>query len=90
MIKTVRVSDKGQIAIPQSIRASMGIKKGDELLIVQVEGKMMIQKANYVEEELKDDFGDLLRLSESSYREIWDNKEDEIWATYLKKGKKCK
>ena len=32
-IKTVKVSDKGQIAIPQSIRENMGIEKGDELIL---------------------------------------------------------
>ena len=32
--KTVRVSDKGQVAIPIEIRRAMGLKKGSELLIL--------------------------------------------------------
>jgi len=34
-IKTVKVSEKGQIAIPKDIRIDIDIEKGDELIIVQ-------------------------------------------------------
>ncbi len=32
---TVKVSDKGQIAIPVELRNDLGIKRGDQLLIVR-------------------------------------------------------
>ena len=44
MMKTVRVSEKGQIAIPQSIRKVMGIQQGDDLVIFELDGKLLLQK----------------------------------------------
>jgi len=84
-IKTVRVSDKGQIAIPRAIRENMGIEKGDELIMLQIDGKIMLERSQNIVKEIKDDFKDLLKLSESSLKKVWDNKEDEIWNRYLKK-----
>jgi len=83
MIKTVRVSDKGQIAIPQTLRENLGIVKGDDLTLFQIEGKILIEKAQKTEEKIKDDFKDILKFSEDSLKEVWDNQEDEIWNTYL-------
>ena len=34
---------------------------------------------------MTDDFSDLDKLQQESLKEIWDNKSDEIWETYLKK-----
>lgn len=84
-IKTVKVSEKGQIAIPQSIREQIGIVKGDELILVRVDGKILLEKANKVSEKMQDDFSDILKFSEDSLKEIWDNEEDNIWSTYLEK-----
>ncbi|MDP2906783.1 MAG: AbrB/MazE/SpoVT family DNA-binding domain-containing protein [Nanoarchaeota archaeon] len=85
IVKTVKVSDKGQIAIPQEIREEAGIKKGEELIIVQDNGTILLEKATKVAARMKDDFKDLLRFSEQSLRKVWNNKEDDIWNEYLKK-----
>jgi len=84
-IKTVRVSEKGQIAIPISMRENIGIEQGDELLLVETEGKILVEKANKVSQSMKDDFEDILKYNEDSLKEVWDNKEDDIWASYLRK-----
>ena len=84
MIKTVKVSEKGQIAIPQSIREQLGICRGDNLIMIQSEGKILLQKSLIAEQKLKDDFKDILNFSENSLKKIWNNKEDEIWRKYLK------
>jgi AbrB family looped-hinge helix DNA binding protein len=84
MIKTIRVSEKGQIAIPQIIREQMGIEQGDELVLLQIEGRILLEKAQKTEEKLLDNFKDILKFSEQSLTEVWDNKEDEIWSQYLK------
>lgn len=83
--KTIKVSKKGQIAIPSDIRKDMGISEGDELLLVKKGKRIMLEKASELSEELEDEFDDLLTLSESSLRKIWDNREDEIWKQYLRK-----
>ena len=84
-IKTVRVSEKGQIAIPTSMRENIGIERGDELILVEAEGKILIEKSDKVLKSLKDDFEDILKYNEDSLKEVWDNKEDDIWASYLRK-----
>jgi len=84
-IKTVRVSEKGQIAIPVSMRENIGIEQGDELLLVETEGKILIEKSKRVSQSMKDDFEDILKYNEESLKEVWDNKEDSIWASYLRK-----
>ena len=84
-IKTVKVSDKGQIAIPSSIREKIGIDKGDELILCENEGKILIQKLNKISKSIKDGFKDILKYNQDSLKEVWDNKEDDIWATYLRK-----
>lgn len=83
-MKTIKVSDKGQISIPNSIRKTIGIEKGDELILFEVDGKILIEKTKEVSERIKEDFKDILKFSEQSMKELWDNPEDEIWNTYLK------
>lgn len=84
MIKTIKVSDKGQIAIPQSIRRKLGIQRGDDLVIFEIKGKLLIEKQQKVSEKIKDEFKDILHFSEQSLNSVWDNPEDEIWNSYLK------
>ena len=84
MMKTIKVSDKGQIAIPQSVRELLDINKGDDLIMFQVDGKILLEKANKTEKEIKEEFKDVLHFSEQSLKEVWDNPQDEIWSQYLK------
>jgi AbrB family looped-hinge helix DNA binding protein len=84
-MKTIRVSDKGQIAIPQTMRNTLGINTGDDLIVIQLDNKILIEKAQKMEQKIKDDFKDILKFSEKSLKEVWDNKLDDIWNQYLKK-----
>jgi len=84
MMKTIKVSDKGQISIPNSMRQRLGIGRGDELVLFEIEGKILIEKPSVVSKKIKDDFNDVLHFSEQSLKEVWDNSEDEIWSEYLK------
>ena len=84
-IKTVRVSEKGQIAIPTSMRENVGIEQGDDLILVETKGKILIEKADRVSKSMKDDFEDILKYNEDSLKEVWNNKEDDIWASYLRR-----
>ena len=83
MLKTINVSEKGQIAIPREIQESLGIKKGDRLVITAKDKKILIQKASSVEKYIEDNFHDLLRYSESSLEKLWNNKKDDVWEKYL-------
>lgn len=83
-MKIIKVSDKGQIAIPQIFREKLGITKGDDLVLLEIGGKLLIEKQQKVEKKLSEDFEDILKFSEKSLKEIWNNKEDDIWGEYLK------
>ena len=85
IIKTIRVSEKGQIALPVEVRESADIKIGDNLILIQKGKRIMLEKADVIANKVKDDFKDLLKLSEISLRKLWDNEHDEIWNTYKKK-----
>lgn len=85
IIKTIKVSDKGQISLPIEIRESANINTGDSLILIQNGKRIMIEKAEMIESKVKDDFKDLLKLSELSLKDLWDNEHDEIWNIYLKK-----
>ncbi len=52
--------------------------KGDTLIIMQENEMIMLEKTS---EKMKADFIDLLKNSEEVARELWNNKEDEIWNT---------
>ncbi len=71
--KIIKVSDKGQISIPSVVRESLQIYAGDSLLLTKAKDAIVLKKVE------KDDFSDLLKLSEQSLKKIWDNKEDEVW-----------
>ena len=54
ILKTVSVSEKGQIAIPRDIQILLGIKKGDRLVLTTKNNKLLIQKATNLEKQMED------------------------------------
>ncbi len=85
--RTIKVSQKGQITIPSDIQKEIGIKKGDELLLIKKGRRMMLEKPERIV-KIKDEFRDMSVFSERHLKKLWFNKEDEIWNEYLKSGKK--
>lgn len=82
-LKIVSVSEKGQITIPREIQVRLGIKKGDKLVLITKNKKLLIQKPASVEQFIEDDL-DITTHSENSLERLWDNKSDDIWSQYLK------
>ena len=82
--KIVKVSDKGQISLPMDMQREIGIKKGDELLLIRKGRRMVLEKPEGVVELLEDEFADLQSLTEESLGRIWLNKEEDVWNQYLK------
>ena len=81
IIETVTVSEKGQVSIPADIRNKLGITKGDRLLLILKEGKMLIMPTRQLwKNNMENEFDYLLRLSESSAKELWNNRtDDRVW-----------
>ncbi len=76
--KIIKVTNKGQISLPVIIRNSLNISEGDELILTRANNSIVLRKIR------QDDFKDLLIHSEKALKKIWDNKDDEIWNSYLK------
>lgn len=83
--RSIKVSAKGQITLPSDIQKEIGIKKGDEIILVRKGEKIILEKSERIAKSLKDEFADIKSLSEQSLRKLWLNKDDEIWNQYLKK-----
>jgi AbrB family looped-hinge helix DNA binding protein len=80
-IRTVKVSDKGQISIPIDIRNSLGLRRGDELILIQIDNKILMEKPIRIAKKAKTSFRYLLKHSEKVASKLWENKEDEVWDT---------
>jgi len=57
-VKTLTISEKGQIAIPVEIRQSLGLEKGTTVILMQKGAKILIEKVEMVAKEIEDDFRD--------------------------------
>ena len=79
MLKTVIVSDKGQVSIPVDVRRMAGIERGDELILVQEDSRILLEKTDKISKSIRDDFKDLMKHSEKTAKKLWSNKKDEIW-----------
>ena len=81
IIKTVKISEKGQIAIPQEIREAANLRQGDELIIIEEEGKLLLEKPQKIARQVRENFKDLLKNSEGVAKKLWSTKADDIWDT---------
>lgn len=78
-IRTIKVSDKGQVSIPKDIRKNMKIKKGDNLVMMVKDSRIVLEKSEKIALLLDDRFKDVEAFTEHSLKSVWDNKYDEVW-----------
>ncbi len=83
--RSIKVSAKGQITLPSDIQKEIGIRKGDEILLIKKGEKIILEKPERAANKFKEEFYDIPFLSERSLRKLWQNKGDEIWNEYLKR-----
>lgn len=81
-----RISSKGQVTIPKSIRDLLKLNEGDRVAFIEENGKVVITKASLIAlRELQDALSkeakekgiteeDLLRELENVRREMWDER----------------
>ena len=72
-VQTIKISDKGQISIPKSIRDKLGLEKGDTMNIIRDGSIIILEKIS------EETYKDLLKHAEKVSKRIWDNEYDEIW-----------
>ena len=78
-IRTIKVSDKGQVSIPKDIRKNMKIKKGDNLVMMVKDSKIVLEKSERIALLLDGEFKDIKAFTEHSLKSVWDNQYDEVW-----------
>ena len=83
-IKTIKLSEKGQISIPKEIRKGMHLKKGDKLVLMAKGEQLIMQKADAVLKKLgfEEESMDNMLASQETLKKDWDNKYDERWNKY--------
>jgi AbrB family looped-hinge helix DNA binding protein len=84
-IRTIKVSQKGQVSIPTDIRKAMKIKKGDNLVMIVKGRRMVLEKSESIALLLDGEFRDVKALTEDTLKKIWLNKHDEKWNKYARK-----
>lgn len=74
-VKTAKITEKGQIAIPKDIRDLEGFKKGSKVAILAFEDRIELRSMKHLSERM---FTAL--ASEKSLAKEWNSKEDdEVW-----------
>jgi bifunctional DNA-binding transcriptional regulator/antitoxin component of YhaV-PrlF toxin-antitoxin module len=75
----VRMSSRGQILIPKEVRRKHQLDKDTDLLLQDAGGILILRKKKHVDKALRSEFYPLLKASEKSLGELWDNPEDDVW-----------
>ncbi len=82
-IKTVKISDKGQISIPKVIREDMKLKEGETLVMISDGKKIILEKSEkLVKNFSKSESKKTMIMSEHVLRKDWDNEYDDRWNKY--------
>lgn len=86
MIETLTVSSRGQIVIPERIREELDIEEGVKLILIEDDGKMILEKEFDFLQKLKEfeERKAWIALGEMALSKLWDNsKDEETWKRYL-------
>ena len=83
-LKTIKLSEKGQISIPKEIRKEMNLKKGDKLVMIAKDEKLILQKADKLLKNLniEEESVHNMLASQETLKKDWDNKYDDRWNKY--------
>ena len=88
-MEIITTSSRGQIVIPESMRKKHDIQEGTRLVLFDDGDKIIIEREEKITAILKmkslNENSGWQKLSEQSFKEVWDNKKDETtWRKYLK------
>ncbi len=89
MIETINVSSRGQIVIPEKVRAKLEIKEGTKLVLIKKGRRIILEREDdfLIEldknQEAKEKAGWLL-LADKAMAKMWDNPKDQkTWSKYV-------
>lgn len=79
LVKTVKLSSKGQLTLPVEILRALRAKRGFEFVVVQEGGRILLLPAQTVARQALDDLTGFETLALKAFQGVWDNPSDEIW-----------
>jgi AbrB family looped-hinge helix DNA binding protein len=80
LVKTVKVSAKGQLTLPSEAMRAMNVRKGTEFILVQEGDRIILTKASSVGKRIVDETEGFGALGLPSFARVWDNPiDDEVW-----------
>ena len=84
LLETARMSSKGQLTVPATVRSLLGVGTGDTVLFVEDGGRVMLLRPDCVELRLRDTFP--VRRAETVDDATvvpadWDDPEDNVYDT---------
>jgi AbrB family looped-hinge helix DNA binding protein len=85
MLQTIKISPKGQIAIPKKFRDKLELHESTQVYLTENKGKLVIGKVDdIIPKNISQDWTDeIARNSSKQLKDIWDNeREEKIWSQY--------
>jgi bifunctional DNA-binding transcriptional regulator/antitoxin component of YhaV-PrlF toxin-antitoxin module len=80
IVKTVKVSAKGQLTLPADALRAMNVRKGPEFVLVPEGDRIVLVKAGAVGKRIVDETEGFAALAGRSFARVWDNPvDDEVW-----------
>ena len=79
IVKTVKVSSKGQITLPAEALRALKARKGTEFLLIQQGGKIVLLPSAAVGKRVMEEHSSWEFLAYSAFAELWDNEADKVW-----------
>lgn len=86
-LRTVNLNERGQIVIPEDIRADFGLEHSTTLVIMEKENEIVLKKESDVLEAIESEDKFWRLLSREAMKRAW-SKEDEIWNKIYKNSAK--
>ena len=77
-IRTVNISNRGQLVVPEDIRKDLGIKGEATLVLIEKNGEIVLRKESDILRAIEGEDLFWKRLSQETLERAWE-KEDEIW-----------
>lgn len=82
-MKTIKLSEKGQIAIPKIMREELHLKRGARLLVIRQGNELIIKKQEDAAKKLNLREGyETMLASQNVLAKEWGNKYDDRWDKY--------
>jgi len=79
LVKTVKLSSKGQVTLPADALRALKLKKGAEFILIQDGARILLVPAGEAGKALLGELGGWEALALPAFEELWDNDADEVW-----------